>query len=289
MIKLFYLQVILGFCLPALLFAESVTLKSGKRIEGKILEETDQYIKIEEDGRALYYERKFISSIEATPQETVAAAPKDEALLTDTDYLKEGLKYGAEARFEEAEEALKKGLAVKADAHNLKEVLKLINQLKSGSVKQAYALHMFKGSNYLMNRQFEEAMPEFLAALKMDSNPDLYYYLGVCSYSLAQYEQAIGYLEKAAVEIKDDNEIYYNLGISHYALRQYPQAVGYLKKALEINAQDADSYGVLGTCHLILGQKQLAREELSKSIELFRKQGDYLKASDVETFLKQIN
>ncbi|KPK97965.1 MAG: hypothetical protein AMJ95_06535 [Omnitrophica WOR_2 bacterium SM23_72] len=288
MIKYFLLQVILGFCLPALLFAESVTLKSGKRMEGKILEETDQYIKIEVDGRAVYYERRHIANIEAIPQETVTV-PQDEALLTDTDYLKEGLKYGAEARFEEAEEALKKGLAVKADAHNLKEVLKLINQLKSGSVKQAYALHMFKGSNYLMNRQFEEAIPEFQTALKIDPNPDLYYYLGVCSYSLEQYRQAIDYLEKAAAEIKDDNEIYYNLGISHYALRQYPQAVGYLKKALEIDPQDADSYGVLGTCHLILGERKSAKEELSKSIELFRKQGDYLKASDVETFLKQIN
>ncbi|KPK97633.1 MAG: hypothetical protein AMJ95_08100 [Omnitrophica WOR_2 bacterium SM23_72] len=287
MIKYFLFQVILGFCLPALLFAESVTLKSGRIIEGKILEETDQYIKIQVEDRAIYYERRHITSIEATPQEMVVS-PKEDALLTDTDYLKEGLKYGAEARFEEAEEAFKKGLAVKADAHNLREVLKLINQLKSGSVKQAYALHMFKGSNYLMNRQFEEAIPEFQAALKMDPNPDLYYYLGVCSYSLEQYEQAIDYLQKAAAEIKDDNEIYYNLGISHYALRQYPQAVGYLQKALEIDPQDADSYGVLGTCHLILGQKQLAKEELSKSIELFRKQGDYLKASDVETFLKQV-
>ncbi len=288
MLKFVLFQVILGLCIPAFLFAESLTLKSGKKIEGKILEETDQYIKIDVDGLPLYYERMFISNIEATPQEAPALSKENE-LLTETDYLKEGLEYGSQARFQEAEEAFKKGLAVKADAHNLKEVLKLIDQLKGGQVKQEYALRMFKGSNYLMSRQFEEAMPEFLAALKMDTNPDLYYYLGVCSYSLGRYEQAIDYLMKAAAEIKDDNEIYYNLGISHYALRQYPQAVTYLQKALQINPQDADSFGVLGTCHLILGQKQLAKEELSKSIELFRNQGDYLKASDVETFLKQMN
>jgi tetratricopeptide (TPR) repeat protein len=288
MIKFFLVQVILGLWLPGLMFAESVTLKSGNRIEGKILEETDQYIKIEVEGRPLYYERKFIANIEATSPEAPALS-KDDVFLTDTDYLKEGLEYGSQARFQGAEEALKKGLAVKSDSHNLQEVLKLIHQLKSGSIKQEYALHMFKGSHYLLNHQFEEAMPEFQAALKMDSNPDLYYYLGICSYSLGKYEQAIDYLMKAAAEIKDDNEIYYNLGISHYALRQYPQAVTYLQKALQINPQDADSYGVLGTCHLILGQKQLAKEELSKSIELFRNQGDYLKAADVETFLKQIN
>ena len=287
MIKSFLAQVILGLCLPGFLFAESLTLKSGKKIEGKILEETDQYIKIEVDGRPLYFERKFITNVEIAPTKSPALS-EDETFMTDEDYLKEGLKYGAEGEFQKAENSFQKGLTVNPNAHNLQEVLKLITQLKSGSIKEDYALLMLRGSDFLINHQFEEAMSEFKSALKMNPDPDLYYYLGVCSYSLGRYEEAIDYLKKASTEIKDDNEIYYNLGISYYALRQYPQAVEYLKKALDINPQDADSYGVLGTCHLILGEKQLATEELSKSRDLFRQEGDYLKAADVETFLEQI-
>jgi tetratricopeptide (TPR) repeat protein len=286
MLKPYWSQIVFVLSLPALLFAESITLKSGKTIEGRIIKRTDQYIKIQVDGNPLYFERKFIAHID---EKEASLLSIESASLTDKEYLKESLKYGSEARFQEAEEALRKGLTINPNSHNLHQVLNIIDELKSGQMQQDYAVRLLKGSHYLMNLQFEEAMPEFKAALKLNPNPDIYYYLGVCSYSLQEYEQAIDYLKKAAAEIKDDNEIYYNLGVSHYALRQYPQAVAYLQKALEINPEDADCYGVLGTCHLILGQKQLAREELSKSRDLFRKQGDYLKAAEVETFLREIN
>ena len=284
MIKFFGAQLILGLGMPALLFAETITLKSGKTIEGKIIEETDQYIKIDVEGQPIYYERKYIAS----PVEEKGSS-QEIPLITDDEYLKEALRWGSEGRFEKAQDLIKKGLLLNPNNHNLREVQKLIDELRSGIIQENYALHMFKGSRYLMEHQFKESILEFKSALEINPHPDLFYYLGVCYYSLHEYAQAIDYLKKAAAEIKDDNEIYYNLGISHYALRQYPQAVEYLKKALAINPQDADSYGVLGTCHLILGQKQLAKEELSKSIKLFREQGDYLKAADVETFLKQIN
>ncbi len=265
-------------CTPGFSFAETITLKSGKKIEGLITEKTDQYIKVEAEGAPLYFERKFISRID-----------EEAASLTDADCLKEGLKYGSQGKFPEAEEALKKGLALNSKSGNLQEALKLIDRLKDGEINEDYALRLFKGSYDLIIGRFEEAMPEFLAALAINPGADLYYYLGVCSYSAGKYEDAIQYLKKAAEEIKDDGEVYYNLGINYYALRQYAEAVPYLQKALEIDPENAEAYGVLGTSHLMLGERERAKEELCKSRDLFRKQGDYLKAADVETFLKQVD
>lgn len=278
-LHLFRIFVILFLFFPKASWAETVILKSGKIIEGKIVEKTGQYIKIEVDGMPLYYERKFIADIDEN---------KKDLLLTESGCLKKGLERASEARFEEAGEEFKKGLSLFPDSHNLKQALRLVEGVINGTLKREYALHILKGSYYLMNARTEEALPEFKSALEDNPNADLYYYLGVCYYASGKYAEAIEYLKKAAEEIKGDDQLFYDLGISHYALRRYPEAVAYLEKALEINPQSAEAYGVLGTCHFLLGQPLQAGEELKQSMNLFRGKGDYLKAADVETLLNQI-
>ena len=53
-----------AFFFPSFIFAETVVLKSGKTIEGKIVEDTDNYIKIEaSDGQSLYFNKNTIDTI----------------------------------------------------------------------------------------------------------------------------------------------------------------------------------------------------------------------------------
>ena len=273
------LVIILNLFLPALLFAETVILKSGKRIEGKIIEKTNQYVKIESNGTVLYYELKYIRLIDEDK-----TSPRDANF-----YLKSGLKYGSEAKFTEAEDELKKGLAINSSEHNLQETLGMLDDLKSGKIKEEYAIHLFKGSHSLINAEYQPAITEFKAAMELNPNGlDLYYYLGVCNYSLGQYPEAISYLKKAA-ETKIDGEIYYYLGASHYALGQHPEAISYMQKVLEITPDDAEAYSVIGTSKYLLGETKQAKEALSKAKELFQKKGDYLKALDIEEFLSKLN
>lgn len=274
------LAIILILFFPATLFAESIVLKSGKKIEGKIIERADQYIKIEFEGRPLYYELKYIKGIE-----------EDSPTAADVNfYLKNGLKYGSEAKFKEAEEELKKGLVINPAEHNLQEILKIIEDLKNGIIREEYAVHLLKGSYYLMNAEYQPAITEFKEALKLNpDNADLYYYLGVCKYSLEQYEEAVTYLKKAAEAKPDDDEVYYYLGINYYSLGQYPQAITYMQKVLKINPDDAEAYSIIATSKYLLGQIQEAKEAFYKAIELFKKKGDYLKAMDIEEFLGRLN
>lgn len=54
------------FFFPFFIFAETVVLKSGNSIEGKILEDTDSYIKLEtSDGQSLYFYKNTITSIKS--------------------------------------------------------------------------------------------------------------------------------------------------------------------------------------------------------------------------------
>jgi predicted esterase len=62
--RLTILVSIICLCLPVLVFADSIILKSGKIVEGKIIEDTETYIKIETtDGQPLYYQKNVIATI----------------------------------------------------------------------------------------------------------------------------------------------------------------------------------------------------------------------------------
>lgn len=269
------------FFSAANVFAETVTLKSGKTIEGNILEKTDQYIKIEFNGTPIYYELKYIKNID---KEEAPLAPDKDANF----YLKESLKYGSHARFKEAEEETKKGLRINPADHNLLEVSKMLDELNSGAAKEEYVLYLFQGSDYLMNAQYQSAMAIFKKAQEFNpDNADLNYYLGICGYYLEQYPEAVNNLKKA-LEKKNDPELYYYLGLSNYSLGQYSEAITYLDKLLEINPNDADAYGVRGVSRYSSGEDEKAMEDLKKARQLFQSQGNYLKAKEIEDFLGRL-
>ncbi|OGX16324.1 MAG: hypothetical protein A2166_04205 [Omnitrophica WOR_2 bacterium RBG_13_41_10] len=261
-------------------FAETVTLKSGKKIDGTILEKTDQYIKLEVEGTPIYYELKYIQSIQEDKLE-----PQD-ALY----YLKEGLRYGSEAKFKEAEEEFQKGLKINPSDYNLTEALKMVTDLKQGRINSDYAVYLFKGSRYLIDANYQGAIKEFQQALKLrPEDPDLNYYAGISYYSQEEYQNAIDYLRRAQEKKPDDDEINYYLGASHYSLDQYEDAINYLKKAVDINPDDAQAYAIIGASYYSLGQNEQAKENFNRAQQLFQKAGDYLKAKDIEDFLSGIN
>ncbi|MDD5584883.1 MAG: transglutaminase-like domain-containing protein [Candidatus Omnitrophica bacterium] len=63
-----FLSAFLFFCLP--LFAETITLKSGKTVEGKIVERTDAYIKMEILGIPVTYYLDEIASLPSQAADT---------------------------------------------------------------------------------------------------------------------------------------------------------------------------------------------------------------------------
>jgi tetratricopeptide (TPR) repeat protein len=282
----FFLPILIFLFFPLYCPAETILLKSGNKIEGKILEKTDQYIKVDFNGSLIYYELKYVAAIE---EDKPPAATSSDLFLEDSSLnFKKGLKYASEAKFKEAKEEFKKGLAIKPSDHNLSELLKVIEGLESGTIKEEYAVYLFKGTNYLVDSQYQQAITEFLEALKLKpGDSDLYYYLGICNYKLEQYQQALDNFIKVSA-IGADDEIYYYLGICYYSLSQYQQAITNLEKATEIDPFDAEAYSLIGTSNYFLGKIELAQTNLLKAKELFQKKGDYLNSKDIEEFLGKL-
>jgi len=62
------------FCSPLLSFADTVVLKSGQIIEGKIIENTGKYVKIDFEGVELTYFQEEITSIKQGKADNAAAS-----------------------------------------------------------------------------------------------------------------------------------------------------------------------------------------------------------------------
>lgn len=86
--RLAILLLAISLCFPITLLAETVVLKSGKMIEGEMLEKTDEYIKIDFHGIALTYFFDEISDIDGE-KPAVFSAKKEELSTQTTEYPQE--------------------------------------------------------------------------------------------------------------------------------------------------------------------------------------------------------
>jgi tetratricopeptide (TPR) repeat protein len=72
--KIIILTLAMSFCFPAFVLAETIVLKSGKSVEGKLIEKTDKYIKIDFMGVPLTY---FFDEIESIDGKQVMNAKEE--------------------------------------------------------------------------------------------------------------------------------------------------------------------------------------------------------------------
>ena len=204
--------------------AETITLKSGKQIEGDILERTDSYIKVlSQDGNTIYYENKYIRGIEK------GSPDKAEK------HLKKGLGLASEGKLKEAREEFKLGLDERNPEPNIQGALAILDDVDAGRVNKDYALYLFKGSDCLMSGKNEEAIAILGDAFKIKPDDlDVCYNLGVAYYSTAKYEKAIEYLKKIVGVKADDAPSWGLIGNAYYMLGNDELAVENLTKARDL-------------------------------------------------------
>jgi dienelactone hydrolase len=94
MFKKYLLLVCLSLCFLSPLFAETIVLKSGKTVEGKIVEKNENYTKVDFNGIILKYSAEEIAEIKTEPaQEKQAAISSKTVKKGDSTYY---LEYGNE-------------------------------------------------------------------------------------------------------------------------------------------------------------------------------------------------
>lgn len=130
-------------------------------------------------------------------------------------------------------------------------------------------------------------------SLNPNYNAEVYSYLGLAYYdsdeSLADYSKVIEYCNKA-IELNPDLAVaYYALGISYQKLKDYDRAIKYINKSISLNPDSAEAYWKIAYAYYSLGRYKEAKDNLIKAVELFKQQGQWQTAQEIEeTLLKEL-
>jgi len=250
-IRLILSSIILFF--PCAASAEIIQLKSGKVIEGKILERTNEHVVIDYNGTSLYYENKYIESIR--PEEPQRVDLQDNIPVESSDfYLKQGLAKACEEKLDQAEQLFKKGAQVYPADRNFKGALGIFTDLGQGKISREYALSLFKGSYYLERKEFGQAISQLQQALNI--NPG-------------------------------DADVCYNLAVAYQNIDRSDLALKYLSKVLDADPLDPETYSFMATIYYSEGEYQKAQENFLLARELFKKKGVQDKAAEIDNILEE--
>lgn len=252
---------IVNVCLLTLAFAETIVLKSGKTIEGKIIERTEHYIKVDIYGVPMTYYFHEIEKIAGEERIELFSSPPANI------HLGEGTKHYDNGEYEQAIAEFKKAIKIRPDFY------------------QAY--HNL-GLAYASLNQYQEAKNSFEKTIQI--NPDsaeTYKSLGKVCIALQKYEDGLSYYTKYIKLNPNDDQVYFDIGMIYNAQGNTEQMIHYFEEAVRVNPNFAEAYSGLGGTYLHLKQYNKARENLQKAKDLFEKQGNYEAALEVEESLNK--
>jgi len=226
------------------IFAETILLKSGKTIEGKIVERTNESIKIDIEGIPITY---YFNDIESIDGKSIQTPQKDKVLQNK---VMTSSKVNA---------ALDRG-----DTIGREEVLS----------DERLVLLLNNGLNYTKTGRYQEAISEYQKALEIDPNSiSAYLNMGASYRYLGDSQKAIDCFQKIlTIDPKEVNALN-NLAVVYVELKKYDEAIAYFKKALEIKPDSALLCEGLGLVYVNLNQYKEASEWFTKAIQNDPKDG----------------
>ena len=123
----------------------------------------------------------------------------------------------------------------------------------------------------------EEAYPEALSILVklIDADPDDWsnnYLMGQCYRSMGNIDEAVTYLDKAAIIKPEDSPTWMALGIAHQQDQNWKAAIGSLKMALEIDPDFVLAYNSLAYTQLEMGEVENAVHNYDAGLKALARQ-----------------
>lgn len=148
-------------------------------------------------------------------------------------------------------------------------------------------VHNNLGICMYMTKYYQEAIPEFSAAVKLDEQyAEAFYYRGLTNIELSKYSDAVDDLQKSIVIEPDKFEKYIAKGNSQFALNKYPDAIFSFENAIKYdkNGQDLfNSYKSKGYCFYKLEKYKEAIADFVKAIEINSTNTDDVLYKDLAT------
>lgn len=229
--------------------AALITLKSGKVIDGEIIERARDYIKVKYNEFEVYYENKYIKSIENQPADAVVGVRQKENAPQEEASFKKGLELASAGNLDEASQEFKKQL------NDIKSGLSILDAVEKGSISREFAIYVFQGSLHIVNQEYNLAVTSFEKAWEI--NPK-------------------------------DPDVNFNLGFACYSLGEYEKSIIYLYAALKLQPDDIGAYELIAKAYCNVGEFQKAKENLVIAKELSEKNGDEKNVVHIDELLRVV-
>ncbi|MDD5565681.1 MAG: tetratricopeptide repeat protein [Candidatus Omnitrophica bacterium] len=200
--------------------AETILFKTGKFINGTIVEKTDAYIKVDIYGVKLTYYLDEIKTIFEKRADLV--------------YL-DALKDAIGLKFQDA----RKKLSATADLVVLRDLslaaIKAVDDAENNLISQESAVYFLKGLLYCWENKVDEGIGNFLNAIAAEPEYELFYvYLGATYIGAGKFQDAIDTLQKALAINTDSPEANHFLGSLYVHLDRRPEGISYLEKSIPL-------------------------------------------------------
>ncbi|MFA6281643.1 MAG: tetratricopeptide repeat protein [Candidatus Omnitrophota bacterium] len=244
-----------------LLFAETILLKNGKTIDAKIVEKTNEAIKVNIEGISLTYYLADIETIDGA--KTTASSIGNNNLLTN--FKKAGKKLDdqtGQVSTSSVNYFIPAGGEVYAALVNggEEDIYRGNYDLAISKLTKAIELnpnlplaYNNRGIAYYYKRNFDQAVSDYSKAIEVDHQyVDAYINRGV-AYCKPNYtdayinqgvkgdpDQAISDFNKAIEINPNQGSAYYNRGIAYFCKKEYDKAWDDVHKAESLGAKKAD-------------------------------------------------
>lgn len=204
-------------------FAETIVLKSGKTIEGKIINKTDKYIKMDISGIPITYYLDDIESIDGNRINSFVTI-KTAGNVEPTTAAKSGEKIAGESFVPK-----RKGDLI----------------IHKFTADKPYADTVHQGNIYIDQGQYSQAIELFKKGIEINPNlPDAYVGIACVYDRLNKVEEAVEILKKALEIAPDNPTVYADLGFMYYRLGKFQEAKINLQKGKELYEKQGMSQGI---------------------------------------------
>jgi tetratricopeptide (TPR) repeat protein len=237
-IRFINIVILVFLFVPSHVLAETVILKSGRKMDGKIMQKTDKEIKINTGSILTSYRLDEVESIDGKKVELYTPGASAPEVNKDTDIVREALTRGIDY--------LERQMYEKSIAEFSKAI-----EINSGISDIYYN----RGLAYTKAGKIDQAIADYTAAIKINpEDSDSYYNRGLAYHSKKDYDKAISDYTESIKLTPDIGATYYNRALDYSLKQEYDKAWEDVHKA--------ESFGYVVSAYFITElQKASKRKE----------------------------
>lgn len=247
-------------------FAETILLKTGEKIEGSVVEKNEKYVTINFKGIIIPYHNFEIESIDGKSPKQAKETYSDQTLqlliksqiphekdsgtdaITPEEYLQRGVAFYRKGEFDHAMLNFDSAIKTRAD----------------------YAgAYLYRGLIYMEKNNADKAIADYDKAIGIDSkNEEAYYLRGLADSAKGNLEQAISDYSKA-IEINPKYvQPYLSRGLINITKGKTEQAIPDANKVIDIDPNIAAAHYILGLAYANGNNMEYAISEYTKAIKI---------------------